>query len=146
MIQRLFSEPAFLAIERALDSGTARAQLIAHNIANADTPHYKALRLRFEEFLARELGMDGPAPRLPLRQTHPAHLSGHAGLGLKGTLTPYGLIYQDDRTTYRLDGNNVDMDHEMAEQAKNAIHYATLTELASRRLATLRTAISEGRR
>jgi flagellar basal-body rod protein FlgB len=56
------------------------------------------------------------------------------------------MIYTDDATTYRLDNNNVDIDHEMAEQAKNAIQYSILTELVSRRLAGLRTAISEGRR
>ena len=146
MIDKLFTEPALLALERSLDASSARAQIIAHNIANADTPHYKAVRLRFEEFLARELGMDGAHRSLPLRRTHPMHLPGHAGLGLRGTLTPSGLVYTDERTTFRLDGNNVDIDHETAEQAKNAIQYATLTELASRRLATLQTAISEGRR
>ncbi len=142
----LFTEPPFTALERALDASATRAHLIAHNIANADTPNYKAQRLRFEEFLERELGMDTPQVDLALKRTHLTHLPGKAALGVIGELTSQGLVYTEDRTTFRLDGNNVDIDHEMAEQAKNALHYSTLLELISRRLSALRTVIAEGRR
>ncbi|HDS30544.1 MAG TPA: flagellar basal body rod protein FlgB, partial [Firmicutes bacterium] len=124
-----------------------RGHLIAHNIANADTPNYKAKRLRFEEFLARELGADVPGSTLPLARTNSLHLPGTHGFGTSGKLVPpIGIIYTQDQTTFRLDGNNVDIDHEMAEQAKNALQYSAMTDLVSRRLSSLRTAISEGRR
>lgn len=146
MLNRLFSNPAFLALERAMDASAARAHLIAHNIANADTPNYKAKRLRFEEFLARELNVDAPMSELPLRQTHPDHLPGRTAYGSMVTLTSEGIIFTENSTTWRLDGNNVDIDHEMAEQAKNALQYSALSDLISRRLAGIRTAIAEGRR
>jgi len=146
MINTLFSNQPQLALEFAMGATSAKSRLIAHNIANADTPNYKAQRLKFEEFLAKELGEAHPGADLALRRTDPLHLPGHAAKGLVGTITPYGLIYTDERTTYRLDGNNVDIDQETAEQAKNAIMYSALTELVSRRFSALRTVISEGRR
>lgn len=146
MFDRLFNQTGLVALERALDASALRAQLISNNIANADTPNYKAVRFRFEEFLARELGLAAPAGDLPLKQTHELHLPGISAYGLNGQYSSGGYVYTDDSTTYRLDGNNVDIDHETAEQAKNAIHYATLTEIVGRRLSGLRTVISEGRR
>ncbi len=146
MFNRLFNDPVQLALERTLDASSARAHLIAHNIANADTPNYKALRVNFEDMLAQEFGKAEAKTDMPLRRTHPMHLPGLLGGRLKGTITDFGVIYLDDRTTYRLDGNNVDMDHEMAEQAKNALLYSSVTELLDRRLAGLRTVISEGAR
>ncbi|MCX6647729.1 MAG: flagellar basal body rod protein FlgB [bacterium] len=145
MLNRLFNNPTQIAIEYALDATSARAHLIANNIANADTPGYKALRLNFEDILEQKLDDSGVAS-IGLKQTDPRHLPGKVFHGLKGTPTPYGIVYSDDRTTYRLDNNNVDIDREMAEQARNAIEYSTLTELAGRRLSQLRTVISEGRR
>ncbi len=146
MIQGLFNSRIQVALEYALDATSAKAHLIAHNIANADTPNFKAVRLRFEDYLAHELGAEEGRASLALRKTHHMHIPEHSARGLKGTRMPYGLIYTEDATTYRLDGNNVDIDHEMAEQAKNAIQYSTLTELVNRRITGLRTAISEGRR
>ncbi len=146
MIHGLFSSTPQLTLELALDATGARAQLIAHNIANADTPNYKALRLRFEDVLARELEINPDRTANRLRDMRGGSIPTHALHGLKGTVTPYGVIYTDDRTTYRLDGNNVDIDHEQAEQAKNALQYSTLVELTSRRLSGLRSVISEGRR
>lgn len=146
MLNGLFDNTAFQALERGLDACSLRAQLIANNIANADTPNFKAQRLRFEELLAQQLGVDRPHGHLPLIQTDPRHLPGGDIVDLNGIRTPEGVIYTDNSYTQRLDGNSVDADHEMAEQAKNAIQYTTLTELASRRLALLRTVISEGRR
>ena len=145
MINNLFNNRTQVALEFALDAAASRAHLIAHNIANADTPGHKALRLRFEDYLDRELNR-GRGQDTSLRRTDPRHIPGSIYRGLQGTPTDYGLIYTDDATTQRLDNNNVDIDHEMAEQAKNAIQYSILTELVSRRLAGLRTAISEGRR
>jgi len=145
MINSLFNDTTQIALERALDASSTRTHLIAHNIANADTPNFKAVRLRFEDVLARELDREDELPPAH-RQMHPRHLPKHSLHGLQGSVRTYGVIYTDDRTSYRLDGNNVDMDLETALQAKNAIMYSTLTELVSRRFSALRTAISEGRR
>lgn len=145
MLNQLFNNPVQITLEKALDAASVRGHLIANNIANADTPGYKALRLKFEDILAQELDRTDRST-IGLRRTDPRHLPGSVFRGLDGTPTDYGLVYTDDRTTYRLDNNNIDIDHEMAEQARNAIQYSVLTELVSRRLSRLRTVISEGRR
>lgn len=146
MINRLFNSTAFRALELGLDASSIRAHLISNNIANADTPNFKAQRLRFEEVLARRLGVDCPGGELPLRRTDPRHLPGRRTSPLDSIQTPVGDIYTDRSYTHRLDGNNVDIDQESAEQAKNALHYSILIELANRRLGSLRTVISGGRK
>jgi len=145
MISQLFNETPLLALERAMDAASIRAHLIADNIANADTPNYKAVRLKFEEFLEREMGKTAQGGKLVLKETRPKHLPGNPLDGLKGIQTPVGIIYKDETTTFRLDGNNVDIDKESAEQAMNALQYSTLVELAGRRFEYLRTAIREGK-
>jgi len=145
MIGNIFNEPAQVALEFALDATAANGQLIAHNIANADTPNYKAVRLHFHEHLERELNRAEHGTGIGMTRTNQQHLGRLAPGGLEGISTPYGLIYTEDATTYRLDGNNVDIDHEMAEQAKNSLQFAILTELANRRFQELRTAIAGGR-
>jgi flagellar basal-body rod protein FlgB len=144
MINQLFNQTPFLILEAALDATSARSHVIANNIANADTPNYKAQRLKFEDILTQEFNQ-GESSMLPLRRTNALHLPA-SGIEVLRNNGQVGVIYTDDSTTYRLDGNNVDIDQEMAEQSKNAIQYSTLTELISRRFASLRTIISEGSR
>jgi flagellar basal-body rod protein FlgB len=146
MINNLFNSRTQIALEFALDATSTNSQLIAHNIANADTPNYKAMRLRFEDVLASRLSDSENGVGLDVRRTNPQHLNRTTMNGIRGIRTPHGLIYTDNKTTYRLDGNNIDMDHEMAQQAKNSLQYAVLTELINRRLSGLRTVISGGRR
>ena len=144
MFNGLFNSIPEQAIERGLDAASLRERLIANNIANADTPNYKAQRLRFEDILANELNQS-QSGELQLTRTNPLHLPGR-GLGdIGGTQTSLGTIYTDNSSTFRLDGNNVDIDAETAEEAKNALQYSMLTELASRRMATLRSVFTEGR-
>jgi flagellar basal-body rod protein FlgB len=146
VIDRLFETTAFRAIELALDANSVQSRLIADNIANVDTPNYKALRLSFEDTLASKLNAEAASGSLPLLRTNPLHIPGIDPLALNGARTDVGTIYTDNSLTFRLDGNNVDIDHETAEQAKVAIQYSALIELAGRRLASLRTIISEGSR
>jgi len=145
MFNGLFGNPAYVTLERGLDACSMRSRLIANNIANVDTPNYKAQRLKFEELLVDKMKTEPPAGKLGLFQTDPRHLPGGM-IGPEEIRTQQGIIYTDDSLTYRLDGNNVDVDHEMAEQAKNALQYATLTELIGRKYSLLRTVISEGKR
>jgi flagellar basal-body rod protein FlgB len=140
-----FDTPASAALERGLDACSLRARLIANNIANADTPNYKAQRLSFEELLADKIGTQTPSGKLSLTRTDSRHFPGPGILNPQEIRSQMGDIFTDDSLTYRLDGNNVDMDHEMAEQSKNAIQYSTLTELISRKYSQLRSVITGGR-
>ncbi|MFS8640678.1 MAG: flagellar basal body rod protein FlgB [Symbiobacteriaceae bacterium] len=120
---------------RGLEALALRQRLLAHNVANAETPGYKRYDVRFAELLADRLH-EG---RLPLWRTDPAHLPG-------APAAPAGAVYREAWTAMRNDGNNVDIDAEMARLAQTAIHYQALVRQLSDRIALLRTVIHEGRR
>lgn len=131
-------EPLTGVLGRALDACWLRQQVLAHNIANVDTPGYKRLEVRFEDKLRRAL--EGPE-NLRLLRTHPRHLSNEADFS---TVEPE--VVRQFSTSWRTDGNNVDVEREMARQAENLLQYSLLTRLVGDHLGMLRIALSEGRR
>lgn len=110
--------------QQALALRGQRQQLLASNIANADTPHYKARDFDFNTALQGALAQTKAAATLAT--TSPGHLDGHPGeSGLNGA----PLLYRT-QTQGSVDGNTVDADTERAAFADNAIHYeANLTFL-----------------
>ena len=123
----------------ALDAAALRQQVIAHNLANAETPHYRRFDVVYEEALSRQQ-QAAARQKVALRRTHPAHLA-------RPTSQPVQpMVVRDNSSVMRNDQNNVDVDREMAALAKNTLYYQTLTRVAGARMLALRTAISEGRR
>jgi len=132
--------------QQALDLRSYRQQVLAANIANADTPNYKARDFDFNSTLAAVQGMPqgGVAPgaaagRLALANTSSAHLSAN-GSGAAAPGSP-ALLY---RTTLQMsaDGNTVDMDVERARFADNALHYEADVTFVSSQIKTLLTAVT----
>ena len=110
----------FALQETSLKLRTYRQELIGSNIANSDTPGYKAVDFDFSAALKN--AMDGKSERLPLAHTDRRHLE----LAVKN---PFDLSVKY-RTEIQpsIDGNTVDPDHEMAQFADNSLRYqATLT-------------------
>ncbi|NLG69968.1 MAG: flagellar basal body rod protein FlgB [Firmicutes bacterium] len=123
----------------ALDAAALRQQVIAHNLANAETPHYRRFDVVYEEALSRQQ-QAAARQKVALRRTHPAHLA-------RPTSQPVQpMVVRDNSSVMRNDQNNVDVDREMAALAKNMLYYQTLTRVVGARMLALRTAISEGRR
>ncbi|MFO7172315.1 MAG: flagellar basal body rod protein FlgB [Bacillota bacterium] len=137
--------PHLSILQRGLEAAAVRQAALAHNLANVNTPGYKALRVRFEEHLAAALEMSGTgeAPRLPLRVTHPRHLRGR---GAEAALEVRPQVVRDLSRSDRADGNNVDVEAEMAQMAANEIWYGALLRQLNDELARLRLAVTEGRR
>jgi flagellar basal-body rod protein FlgB len=104
--------------ETAINVRAQRQQLLASNIANADTPNYKARDIDFSAALQNAL--DGKnATANALNKTNPAHLDGNASsTGSDGTTILYRTPTQPSA-----DGNTVDMDVERNQFADNAVHY-----------------------
>lgn len=140
-VDNLFSVADRL-LERALDGVAARQRITAHNIANVDTPGYKRQRLSFEQSL-REALHDPARPRLAGVVTHPRHIP--IGERVSALERPF-RVERDMTTTMRDDGNNVDIEAEMAQIVKDQVFYQALADQVSRRYAMLRDAIIEGRR
>ncbi len=116
-------------IESAMNGAGLRHRVISSNIANVDTPGYKRLQVSFEEGLAQLTES--------LVTTDPKHVS-----GLKQGI-PSPQVKKDETTSMRVDGNNVDVDVEMAELTKNSIYYNTLATQTYQYFSQLRTAIRE---
>ncbi|NPV25916.1 MAG: flagellar basal body rod protein FlgB [Firmicutes bacterium] len=127
-----------VALEKALDGTARRHQVIVNNIANVDTPGYKRSTVRFEEELKVALQSGG---KLPLVVTHPCHFRSNLTLA---DIKPQ--IISEYQTSIRNDGNNVDIDAEMGELAKNSLLYQALVQQYNNQLNRWRLVINEGRR
>jgi flagellar basal-body rod protein FlgB len=123
MVDRIDSERSF--IRDALQLRAKRQEVLASNIANADTPHYKARDLDFRAALKSATG--GVGGDLPLTRTAPAHLPGSQAAGASASVP---LLYRS-AVQPSIDGNSVDMDLERGAFADNAIHYQFLIDRAS---------------
>jgi flagellar basal-body rod protein FlgB len=108
----------------ALGLRAARQELLASNIANADTPNYKAKDIDFASALQAAMG-NGVA-QLPLATTQPGHFAGTTGETIMGAPVMYRKPLQPSA-----DGNTVDMDVERAQFADNALRYEASVNFAS---------------
>ncbi len=103
-------------LDKAADASNTRNEIIANNIANVDTPNYKRKDVSFENYLEQAL-IGGEILDERVADVN-SHLSDFGG-----------LVYTDNSSlSYRLDGNNVDIDTENAYLAENQIRYNTLVE------------------
>lgn len=119
-------DPTMAILNRALDGSALRQKTIANNIANLNTPGYKSRSVDFEDQLKSALA--------------DPESSEDALDGFKPTVTV------DNSTDYRTDGNNVDVDSEMARLAENQLYYSAITTLLNKKLSILKSVISEGKR
>jgi flagellar basal-body rod protein FlgB len=146
MVERRVALPAIgdresaEALRVALDGLARRQKAIANNIANVDTPNFKASEVRFEDHLAAALRQRGGG--LPLARTAAGHLPGQPGR--LADVRPREEIVHS--LTYRNDGNNVDIDAQMSALAETQLRHAALTQLLGGHLSSLRSIINDGRR
>jgi flagellar basal-body rod protein FlgB len=132
MINRL--DEALRFQQTALTLRAARQELLASNIANADTPNYKAKDVNFASALQNALA--GTATTLPVVQTSPMHLQGNTGQAIFGAPVMYRKPVQPSA-----DGNTVDMDVERAQFADNALRYEASVKFVSDDLKEIMAAI-----
>ena len=101
-------------LAQVMTAAGLRHRVIAQNVANVNTPGYKRLEVRFEDELTKSLAGGGPAKPAVVRADGPE----------------------------RVDGNTVDIDREMGDMNKNALLYQAAAQVASFRLAALRSSIT----
>ena len=125
-------------LQKSLNVRSVQHQVLSSNVANADTPNYKAFEIAVDEEL-RKLGTG--RPRIQLARTQSGHL-------------PVGRIEADRVTlrnspaptlSLRADGNTVDLDRAMGELSENTIKYKTSAQLIGMKLKDLKNAIIGGR-
>ncbi len=126
------------ALAASLKYRQMRQELIASNIANAETPGYKAKRIDFEEALARALDTD---EQQTLKTTNSKHVN--VGGGGFNNLQPE--ITEDSNGIVSPDGNTVDRDLEMADMAENKIMYDASVTLLNKKLGLMKYAVGSDR-
>lgn len=120
--------------QAALSLRAYRQQLLASNIANADTPNYKARDMDFRTALAGALG--GRTHGVALARTAAAHLPGTAPSPFPTAVQFRGELQSS------VDGNTVSTDIERAQFAENAVHYEAGLTFVGGYLRTLNSAIT----
>jgi len=115
------------ALASAVKFREMRQEVISSNIANAETPGFKAKRLDFEEALARALDVDG---QLTMKINDPKHFN--VGNGGFNNLKPE--VYEDPNGVVSENGNTVDIQDEMAREAENKLMYDALIQMINKKL------------
>ncbi len=113
-------------LEKSMDLYLTRHNVIADNIANAETPYFKTRQVDFESELQRAVE---------------AEETGIGGVDIESVRPK---IFQDPDTELGQDLNSVDMDREMARMAKNDTQYAAASQMISKKFGLLKYAISGG--
>jgi len=119
--------------QQALGLRASRQQVLAGNIANADTPNFKARDFNFTTALDNALGGRGVGT-LPLVTTAARHLAGEAKQGVPS------LLYRQPLQA-SADGNTVEMDVEGAQLAENSILYEAGLTFVTGKIRTMMTAL-----
>ncbi|OIP35411.1 MAG: flagellar basal-body rod protein FlgB [Deltaproteobacteria bacterium CG2_30_66_27] len=117
----------FNTLGRQIQAANVRHGVIASNIANVDTPGFKARDVKFDEALE--------TATIELRKTSPAHMGFDGGAGASG-----GNVAVESRPSWG-DGNNVELDVEVAKMTENAVFFQTAVTLLSTNIRMFKTAL-----
>lgn len=132
-MDEFFGDIGFVAAKKGLSAAFLREKVISQNIANITTPGYESKEVRFEELLREEVGF-----KLSAVRTHPAHLL--VGKRDLGDVEPE--IVKSSVAILPGAVNNVDIDREMVELAKNSIDWDGMVSLLSYKYRMLRASIT----
>lgn len=116
-------------IEKNMDVASLKRNVISDNIANYNTPDFKATKVSFDHLF--ESSGD-----LSLKQSKSNHLSGTSE-------RKEPVLYQDTQTKERVDGNNVDLNVEMIDMIKNNGYYNKAVQAINKEFYLLKTAIGK---
>lgn len=117
----------------ALGTLAKKQEVISRNVANHDTPGFKADKLVFDEVMAEYFS---GGSKLPLRVTNDKHL-----VPPSMVLTPSSFVRHQNNPSLRNDGNDVNLDFEMSELSSSGVMYQMLTQTTSNEFMRLRSAI-----
>ncbi|WP_429876346.1 flagellar basal body rod protein FlgB [Fictibacillus sp. NRS-1165] len=126
----MFTSPIFQMLERGLDAAALRQETISDNLANINTPNYKAKKVQFQTEL------DGC---LSAYRTSSRHIPFNQSSGQSMT------VARDNSTMMNNNGNNVDLDKEMTDLAKNEILNQALVQRLNGKFNSLQMVIKGGK-
>jgi flagellar basal-body rod protein FlgB len=138
LLNKLFAGGNIPILEKAMGASALRQKVSANNIANVNTPGFKKSDVVFEDVLHQALQENGTSTQV---RTHAGHLSKTKSVG---EVVPQ--VVTSNGTAIRNDGNNVDVEAEMAGIAQNSLYYNALAQQISARFNSLKTAMGQGGR
>lgn len=118
-----FAKTQFL-LERGMDAALLRRSVIADNIANADTPHFKRGEVTFESQLSRALKSEKYRP-YPAKMTDRKHIPFFQPMDYREVRA---RIQIEHESNYRNDKNNVDIEKEVIDATKNMLRYNAMAQ------------------
>ena len=124
-------------LQKSLDLRAQNQQVIASNIANAETPGYSPAKLDFEDSLRNAIKGRGPL----LATTHPDHIS----VGAQNISDVTGTIIRTPDNTGIGDENGVSIDEEMVSLSENQIMYETSAQLWKKKLTLMKYVVADGK-
>jgi len=127
------------ALGASADLRLLRQNVISGNIANAETPGYKAKKVDFEEALSRAIDHEG------LGRIHTSDAE-HFLLGQGAISRARADVYDNPDANVTNDGNTVDLEKELSALGENTILYKAALQMINKKLGALRYAVTEGGR
>ena len=135
--QGIFSQTVSI-LEKALDLRSKKHNVIASNIANMDTPDYKAFDLVIEKELQKAAGKGNS---ISLNKTDTAHMQ-----SLRSKADGVSVVIDDTQgLSLRGDGNTVDIDKQMGNMAENTLMYKAAAQIIHRKFQGLKSVIQGGK-
>lgn len=135
--QGIFSQTVSI-LEKALDLRSKKHNVIASNIANMDTPDYKAFDLIIEKELQK---VTGKGKSISLNKTNKAHMQ-----SLESKAGGVSIRIDDTQgLSLRGDGNTVDIDKQMANMAENTLMYKAAAQIIQKKFQGLKSVIQGGK-
>lgn len=136
LMSHMFNNTTLHVLKKGIEGTNKRHEAISNNIANVDTPKYQRATVDFESQLKRVL----KSQDIIGRRSHPSHfiIGGPAEIPL---ISPRVDI--DNRTRFRADKNNINIDQEMSDLAENTQRNQQFTELVRRRYAGMKNVIRQ---
>jgi flagellar basal-body rod protein FlgB len=127
--------PLFSMISKRIGWLSERQKVLAENVANADTPNYKARDLKPLDFAAMAGAAGAGAVRLTPASTDQRHFDVRPGSGSKN------VAVKDQKAEATLSGNSVSLESEMMKVAETAMDYQLITNLYKKQIGLIRAVI-----
>ena len=130
-------------LERSLDLRAGKHRSIVSNVANIDTPNYKAFDVMVEDEMQRLQRSPEAGQTIRAEATRPNHIDPEKRVAGRAT---HRTRVGNDIHIKRRDGNTVDLDQEMATMAENSLKYTLSAQIVAKKFQALRTVIEGGKK
>lgn len=130
----IFQNTSINALQYGLNVSSAKNNIIAENIANVDTPGFKAKKIDFDDAMS-DYFYGGK--NMPLKVTDGQHIQAE-----DSSLDIFSHARFQNNPSLRNDGNDVNLDFEMSQMSENSIDYTMFSQITSMEFMKLKSAIA----